>query len=524
MDRAETEVCNAFITLFRRTLASEPHRKASVAGSPVPFLIAYVSLRLQSRIRTLTHHEVRELRHMIDEVQGYDVVANLPLEIAAVILQYLPPHQAFQARRVSRAWHRVLSSTLVTDTLLSFWDSGTNPQLSIPQGSSAAEVAALKAEHIHAFTAARPCSSRMYQPFSMSYHSQHNEISYSSGIVAWIEPDNRRVCRTLDFRTGEWASCTTPERCTLNHIGVSTTLVAATSQLGTCFVWTRDQKCMSFSIPSARVDGLVLSNETIAISFAPEFHSTGGGKVTVLIWQFPSQKSRSFFLELQIVHFQCTIETMLDKKGESFILFEHAGDSTSSPFHQFCSTRLHLGDETMVQSSLRCDRPPDQWLRSDWTPPMQAKTLTSIWSSFQYRKDSSGFYPPPEVRRICYDFRDDRLRLELQHVKPPPEGGEFLDGTCLDFWEDIAFYWTFSDYEENANLRGVIYVLDLRTSAWTKVIMPEPDGWPRGPHTHMFFGDGLFQVQVHRNNIWVLCFDKNIELKGQVKDPIRPDS
>ena len=100
---------------------------------------------------------------MIDAVTFHcDLVGQLPVEITAMILQYLPLHQVFQAQRVSRKWRIILSSAQMVDNLLHAWYPGPSAPLSIPDHLSESAVASIKAEHVDAY--------RTGNPFSMRFH------------------------------------------------------------------------------------------------------------------------------------------------------------------------------------------------------------------------------------------------------------------------------------------------------------------------------------------------------------------
>ena len=100
---------------------------------------------------------------MIDQVSFYcDIVANLPVEITALILQYLPLYQVFQAQRVSQKWRLILSSAQMVDSLLHPWYSGSSASLFIPDNLPESTVASIKAEHVDAY--------RTGNPFSLSFY------------------------------------------------------------------------------------------------------------------------------------------------------------------------------------------------------------------------------------------------------------------------------------------------------------------------------------------------------------------
>lgn len=79
-------------------------------------------LRLEELVKALTHQQIRELRSAVGKIDlKCDIIAHSPLEISRDILQYLPIHQIFQARRVSSKWRQILSSAQIVEPLLRDW-------------------------------------------------------------------------------------------------------------------------------------------------------------------------------------------------------------------------------------------------------------------------------------------------------------------------------------------------------------------------------------------------------------------
>lgn len=427
-----------------------------------------------------------------------------------MILQYLPLYQVFQARRVSRAWRDILTSPSILDSLLSSWDSGSNSHLGIPEGSSAAATASLKAEHIDAFLSGRPFSVKSYGLSGLPRSSSHQRIAYSDGAFAWIDPNDERICQVLDLRSGKEISFMAEERCTMGTIAISTSMVAATSAWGKLVVWTRDeQRSMSFSMPSARIEKLLLSKETLVVLFSPELLDSGA-YIQVLTWKLIDQNSRSFTLRLQVQKLRgwpepgdlYRIKAMLDNEGGSLLLFERNLDISDSGEQSFHSTRTSLTGEVLAQSSLQGSDLDQQWDDSCWFCPVQARNIASVWSTAKHNTDSSAS-AETQIRRVCYDFDKNCLKLDTHFVDAPCT----YNNSSLLFWDDVAYLWDFTDSDDH-----VLSVIDFRTSTCTTAPVVNPGRRPSTCFNSWTFGDGIFHVRLFTTAIWVMCFDKHVEM------------
>ena len=163
--------------------------------------------RLKALVEALTHHQIRELGLLLENVDLHcDIIAELPLEISQIIVQHLPLHQVFQARRVSSKWRHVLSLPQTVEPLLRshFPTPNAEKTLLILKGLSENSIVSLKAEHVdacrtgHAFTYAR----HEWDCFPEGVENW-NQLAYADGVMAWVDTTDGHVVKVLDLKTGQ---------------------------------------------------------------------------------------------------------------------------------------------------------------------------------------------------------------------------------------------------------------------------------------------------------------------------------
>lgn len=167
---------------------------------------------LRSLFLTLSLSELREFRSWIDQVDFHsDILSNLPLEIAHQILGYLPLHQCFRIRRVSKKWFSMLSAPQTVEHLLRFWYPKAEAKLEVPKGLTASAVSSSRAAQVDAFRAGsafsrmkvdwsiadRP-SSITKIPWGTDRPSTFMNVAYADGFFAWISIRHKLYCLHLE--------------------------------------------------------------------------------------------------------------------------------------------------------------------------------------------------------------------------------------------------------------------------------------------------------------------------------------
>ena len=283
-------------------------------------------LRLNALVESLTHQEIRELQSAIEQVDlHWDIIAKLPLKISHIILQYLPLYQIFQAQRTSSTWRKTLLSAQTLEPLLRDWYSKFDAErnLQISAGVSAESVAAIKAEQIDAYRTGHAFRFARYDWGRDSDNMELSRVAYADGVMAWVDPTDCGLVKSLDLRTGQEWSFLPEKSIYIDAIAMSSSIVAALGS-GKCYVWTMpagDSYCLQ--LPSTSRGAIAVSSGSLAIVHC---HWYGlFSRVEVVTWTLKDQKTSSFFVAFSPVG--PTYRIMLDTRGESLILCERIQNS-----------------------------------------------------------------------------------------------------------------------------------------------------------------------------------------------------
>ena len=141
--------------------------------------------RLFDLYQKLSKQHIRELDALIQKTEfRYDVVGNLPAELAQLVAEHLGLACAVQYRRVSRRWYHLFTSESLMRSLTEPWRSAGEFELRIPEGITERAKIDLIAEHEIAFRAGNPfahASFRIERP-----QGELEEFAYSEGYLACV--------------------------------------------------------------------------------------------------------------------------------------------------------------------------------------------------------------------------------------------------------------------------------------------------------------------------------------------------
>ena len=422
----------------------------------------------------------------------YDLVPKLPVEIIAIISQYLPLYQIFQARRVSKAWYHALTSPKLLRNAIRLWDPISEIASSQDDDSEAKKLSQ-KAEGVDALFRGIPLHTQEYHTGCDVWLTDH-VASYSGGMFAWIVGEEDRECRSLDLRTGLQQTHVPEERCRLTGIAVSASMTAALSESGKCFVWTVDgQKSFSFSIPSVNIQTFILSGETLAIVF--DRHTRDATENQVLIWTLRTQKARLFCLELGL-DFRSEPEAMLDPQGESIVFFRRVKlpsrvEGINSRRAMIQSIRTDLEGLTLARHALEWHENDDMWIGFNHS---HVGRVVTVWSSL-------GLTQSLELRRLCYDFEHDQMEWQSTPLSFPftRQNTNKITDQMFYFLEDVAYLW-----RGNTNLNVYDFQLSTHTIGAEDIVNSLPES------RSSYFGDDKYHVRLDDDgSIMAWCFDKS---------------
>ncbi|KAJ5503214.1 hypothetical protein N7463_006088 [Penicillium fimorum] len=226
--------------------------------SPKLILEGFMALRDNSSRRavineivdSLSSHEIREVKSRLESMTFQcDLLDKLPLELVAMLAEYLELADLILLRRVSKRWYELLSSTIVITTAMRY-HMGKN----VIKSDSPVDLDALIKKRIRAERGLPAVVVTIPNNLSRDLRKDMNRdgISCFNGVCAWIEEStDQTTIFVVHLPTGKSRTLTTENREEFTHVEVSDTLVSATSVRGYCHVWNMStEQYKSFRIPS----------------------------------------------------------------------------------------------------------------------------------------------------------------------------------------------------------------------------------------------------------------------------------
>lgn len=455
---------------------------------------------------------------MIDEVDFHcDIVARVPFEISEMILHYLPLYQVFKAQRVSRRWRELLSSPNIVKTLLRSWYPGSETP-GVSDGLSARKAAWLNAEHVDAYKGGKAFSMKTwtFEPYTDGLDCEL--VAYADGVVAWTDATNSCVCRSLDLKTGNTQSFMTEDRSSISHLVLSSTMIAAMSMSGKCYIWTfREQESISIRMPSARVIKVLLSDNSLVVVFDPHY-SGDGAQVEMITWTLYSQRTHSFSLNLRGNH-PNSLETkvLLDKKGASVILLERPLGGGIGEYECIYFTRASLTGIIRAQGVGEGPRRESHEDYARRTIPSQTNQYATIWA---FVRNLGRNERAVEFVRVRYDFDWDRVVFDTRFIKGFERSHAMSD---MFFFKDAAYYRHY--FSRNARLRVIDFNRSICSRAPMSTLISWSESWPQGglnnsdcmkdDYDSLLFGDENFLVNILNGGILAWSFDRNIKMVNE---------
>lgn len=515
------------LNAFRQIVGHENQRVELVLHSLIGHNAADLEDRLNNLVTSLKHQQVRDLRAAIDKVDlNCDIIAELPAEVRDMILQYLPLHQCFQIRRVSRKWYSILSAPKTVDALLNWWyptPDIVEAPFSVPADLSPEMVASLKAEHVNAF--------RTGKPFSMMTHAlgcfpgglQARYVAYAHGVVAWIDRTDCRTVYALDLKTGHKRSLVTEDRSSVSDIAISSTLIAALGTSGKCHIWTfRTEQRFSIRLPSASAESLVVSSSTLAVMWPP----TGSAlpatwapipmdedrKTEVLTWNWRSQRALSFFITLRQGQTgnQEERKLIIDSKGETLLHFERMCGVSHEGSEHFSFKRVTFNGDVLAEGVL--DFPCNMYWHD--ISGMGNQSIDGIADLWAFANVSKQFATCNEVFQIYFNFEHDRLESRVQKLTGLTETS--VMNAKFFFWKDVAYVF---------DTRGNEFsVTDFREASCHRIGNASEGMWPKSwtrarqlQHLQriFFLGDENFVVLMLHVGFIVWSFNKHLKIANE---------
>ena len=513
MEYSSQDYDSALVKPFKAIKINAFQRRASVySRSRCIMKHADVLFRLEGLLKTLTHQQIRELQSAIEAIDMHcDILTKLPLEISQLILRYLPLHQIFQARRVSSKWKQLLSTAQMVNSLMRDWypQPGIESDLHIPAGLSAERVASLKAEHIDAYRTGNAFKYAKLSCEDLSQSIDSNRLAYADGMMAWVDETDPECVRILDLKTGQEWSFLPENRPYIHAIAISSSMAVLLGS-SRCYVLSLKTGYNYFlRLPSDRTASIAVSGESLAIVYCDGYNEKCQ-HTSALTWTLKNQKTSSFALPFSLQRRAYSI--MLDKRGETLLLFRWASVDDSQGSMRFHYVRSSLDGSILAQGVISADL-KDYWDRSGNFGPMEVNEQAVIWS---FGKPQPEGGDSDELMLIYYNFKEDQLEVRKQIVRGLRIKHQVVQCTQSPFfhWKDIGY---FLDYSHK---RRSLRLVDFQDSTCSEAKMGTPRG-TQGFDKALFlekdlsvalFGDETFLVAVFGGGFCVWCFDANTQM------------
>lgn len=229
----------------------------------------------------------------------------------------------------------------------------------------------------------------------------------------------------------------------------------------------------------------------------------------VVTWTLKNQRTSSFRVAMLCEDGAFKFNTMLDKKGESLLLFEEFPNKNHpevGPIRFHC-TRTTLDGQILTEGVIEVPDITDYYTCS----PMMEDVLKEhngqavIWSWAKHHHDTDDI---STLMLIYYNFQGDRLEIRKHTVT------DFRSnlGFGLEFHQkDAAYFFEFEDGRP-VNLT----VIDLQQSTCSKAKMDFPADNPllmeEIVSMDFRFGDEMFLIGMYPLGFFVWCFDANVRL------------
>ena len=435
-----------------------------------------------------------------------DPFGTLPLELSQRITQYLDLYQIFQARRVSKRWNAVLSSSYIVESMvLRPWYNGKESPLRIPESLSEKAVISLKAEHVDAFRNGRACSVSVSNTEKWTKEACYENVVYSRGVLAWLTTDEKNI-RLKCLASGSSETLASPDGNGIIRMVLDGCLLVATTWTDTCFVWklidgVRTLKLLG-PIPFGLepfVLGIIVSDSRLAILYEEERTD----KIRLTTVDISNETTHDFELRVKTLpsDFDTDFKILNTPGGKSVVYFERVLDSPSYVYF----TRVSPDGTVESQGHIKHPDIEDYTCHNEETQlSLQLDESVTVWSYLRHLPSPLSEEPDSWLLlRVCYV--QDHLEVKEQTIKYI---GKTLPGALIELfeWKDIVYLGNHLDEQ------GKLEVIDLSESTWkptrmsvrlTSLPLTQFRPW-------VLLGDETFLISVQGESCMVWCFDRHL--------------
>lgn len=360
-------------------------------------------------MKSLSRQEIRDVQTFVKDIQySTDIFTRLPLEISEIIAQHLGLTQAIRARRVSKGWLNILTSSHVSRCLLRPWHSTDNCSLRVPDGLSQSAIWSLKAEHMNAYRSGIAFDQKTVQLPLSRIGSIYKRVAYSNGKVAWIA-DNETDIHFLSLENGCGYSMIKGDGKVLTHLALSGSMMVVATRTGEYRI-TDFAKTVGHQVylGLGEVDEMVVAKATLAVLHGPLTSNILQASVTT--WKlgyttplhFTSRLHRSPKQALRL----CDLKIMLDQSGTFVVLFERVTEAKIVYF-----TRFSLTGRILAEGALETPSMEGYAGHPDKITPNDVNGWATVWS-YSTREKVEGVQKTKTILRVRYKVDHDILQLK----------------------------------------------------------------------------------------------------------------
>ncbi|KAK4695186.1 hypothetical protein P7C71_g2525, partial [Lecanoromycetidae sp. Uapishka_2] len=512
---------------------------------------------LETLVGLLSRAEIRKLRELTDAIgYRYDVVAKFPLEVCQSIAKYLPLQDVFAIQRVSSTWHNKFSSPELTGSLLRQWHGKGAGMLALPtsDGIPTNALIAQKAEEMTAYRMGRAFTTRRHNWTLSSSSKTLTAVAYFDGILAWITQSHQIQVRYLESGNTITFMNTFPHEY-LRCIGVSRSIVAASSESGCCYVWELESKKLhTFDIKDDRPppqiqqaigQRLVVSKNTVVIQHDVSIMQTT--ETRYMVWKLKAKKSMYLIVELPQLPLlpwshHNDVKIVLSPNGDKLLYcrkMKRAGE-LHLVFAHFSCFGVPRGHKALCIPD-----PGGHCARVDMHVPTESAVVIWTFVSLEHVAPSEVELTQGtnklRITSVVYDTINDDILVKkalIPNVDALGPGETIDNGTWFNthihnifFWKGIAYY-RIRRYIGN-KVYSVLKVMNFQQLSSRDAEMDNwddahPCGSPIGQErvervlenamawdTSNFNGDDRFLINYTQKECRVWSFDKNVTMVGQ---------
>ncbi|CDM26815.1 hypothetical protein DTO013E5_6990 [Penicillium roqueforti] len=477
---------------------------------------------LNAILDTLDSYEIREVKSRLEPVTfQLDLLGKLPIELVAMLVEYLDLADLVILQRVSKRWRELLSSTIVFTTAVRH-HMGENiiKSGSTPIGFGALVKKRIRAERgIPAVVATIPNNLCC----NVANIMEREALSCFNGVCAWIEKStDQTTIFMVNLSTGKNRILTTANRERFIYVQVSDTLVSAISVRGYCHVWNiSEEQYKSFRIPSLKFGHYISIGSKVMLGYSD----------SVVHFCFDSGIARS----IKIGPFVLLLSVHPEEDGFSVVCVRRKnGDNTQAwadghlywEEHHLQTQKFSVHDNRFIctweqyrelpfrQDELwmfRC-KPEDSWPPWRVCPrPGQSSTLLDYDMTEAFMDRSPNYLEhEDEYGSLSLSLEaDDRITVHFR---------------CENI-QELEFNYSYTNLDYAARGPGLIYCLDMMLGD-LKIGCEFPELWhARDAEAYSslsfrripfaanqaptaIWGDGDFALFLVDDKIWIWCFDE----------------